>query len=94
MTETDAALIRKYRILGVVLGFWVSLALICTPVWAGPYARSAHGDTVSGVARIGLASPGPYAIGNCTHCHEQHAGRQDRKCRASPHFVLFVKHPQ
>lgn len=95
MTETDAGLIRKYRILGVVLVFFVGLALICTPVWAGPYARSAHGDAVYGVARIGLASPGPYAIGNCAHCHEQHAGRSSAgsgtvSTKPSP-FALFAR---
>jgi len=41
---------------------------------AGPYADSAHGDSSDGVKRNDshLASL-EYAIGNCAHCHEQHA---------------------
>ncbi len=40
-------------------------------VYAGPYTDSAHGDAIDGVCR---KSPFPdYAVGNCAHCHEQHA---------------------
>ena len=39
---------------------------------AGPYSDSAHGDTNYGVNRSVLATEG-YAVGNCAHCHEQHA---------------------
>ena len=41
----------------------------------GPYSDSAHGDKIYGVKRqvASLSAPGPYVIGNCAHCHEQHA---------------------
>jgi cytochrome c553 len=39
--------------------------------YAGPYTDSAHGNATNGVDR---KSPFPdYAVGNCAHCHEQHA---------------------
>lgn len=38
---------------------------------AGPYSDSAHGDASNGVNRSALTTT--YAIGNCAHCHEQHA---------------------
>lgn len=38
---------------------------------AGSYADSAHGDATYGVNRSAVA--GMYVIGNCAHCHEQHA---------------------
>ena len=37
-----------------------------------PYTLSAHGNTTYGVNRTGLSSFN-YSIGNCAHCHEQHA---------------------
>jgi hypothetical protein len=37
-----------------------------------PYTNSAHGSSSYGVNRTSLASFG-YSIGNCAHCHEQHA---------------------
>jgi hypothetical protein len=39
---------------------------------SGPYLDSAHGDISYGVNRSSIAAFG-YSIGNCTHCHEQHA---------------------
>jgi hypothetical protein len=39
---------------------------------AGPYLSSAHGNSSYGVNRTDTAGFG-YAIGNCAHCHEQHA---------------------
>jgi hypothetical protein len=39
--------------------------------YAGGYTDSAHGNSIYGVNRV---DPFPdYAIGNCAHCHEQHA---------------------
>lgn len=41
---------------------------------AGPYADSAHGNSSAGVKRnTGHLASIEYAIGNCAHCHEQHA---------------------
>jgi len=37
---------------------------------AGAYSESAHGDQTNGVTRDGFSK---YSIGNCAHCHEQHA---------------------
>jgi hypothetical protein len=39
------------------------------------YINSAHGNTTYGVDRSGLNTPTNfgYSIGNCAHCHEQHA---------------------
>ena len=48
------------------------LNFFCLPAAAGEYLSSAHGDSVSGVSRISMAANG-YGVGNCTHCHEQHA---------------------
>ena len=39
---------------------------------SGPYLDSAHGNTSYGVDRTGLAAF-VYSVGNCAHCHEQHA---------------------
>jgi predicted CXXCH cytochrome family protein len=39
---------------------------------SGPYLDSAHGNTTYGVNRSSLSSFN-YSIGNCAHCHEQHA---------------------
>ena len=39
---------------------------------SGPYLDSAHGNTTYGVNRTSLSSFN-YSIGNCAHCHEQHA---------------------
>ena len=44
---------------------------LCAPptnCTAGDYLDSAHGDSTSGVNRLT-----GYSIGNCAHCHEQHA---------------------
>lgn len=39
---------------------------------SGPYLDSAHGNSTDGVNRPRTAGFG-YAVGNCAHCHEQHA---------------------
>ncbi|MFH1673468.1 MAG: cytochrome c3 family protein [Pseudomonadota bacterium] len=53
-------------ILTVIVPFNIPLS------WAGSYTLSAHGSSSYGVNRISL-SPYGYAMGNCAHCHEQHA---------------------
>ena len=42
---------------------------------SGPYLDSAHANTSYGVNRTGLYTPinFGYSVGNCAHCHEQHA---------------------
>ena len=82
--------IRQITIAAVFFGVAVS----GISAWAGPYGDSAHGNTVNGVARVGLAPPGPYAVGNCAHCHEQHAsmgGVEPSPASGSPSpFALFA----
>ena len=64
---------KKYQIftLGSLL-----LALCCVlypdKVSSGPYLDSAHGKNTYGVSRTSISSFG-YSVGNCAHCHEQHA---------------------
>jgi hypothetical protein len=41
-------------------------------VSSGPYLDSAHGKNTYGVSRTSISSFG-YSVGNCAHCHEQHA---------------------
>ncbi|MFZ5764004.1 MAG: cytochrome c3 family protein [Thermodesulfobacteriota bacterium] len=48
----------------VVMGHGAEQAL------AGDYTESAHGDSVDGVNRSSMVG---YSVGNCAHCHEQHA---------------------
>lgn len=43
-----------------------------SPAWGGTYADSAHGNASYGVDRDITDFPN-YAVGNCAHCHEQHA---------------------
>lgn len=49
--------------------FWI---LYPDKASSGPYLDSAHGNTSNGVNRSTIAAFG-YSVGNCTHCHEQHA---------------------
>jgi hypothetical protein len=41
--------------------------------YSSKYTDSAHGSSAFGVKRQAGASSGGYAVGNCAHCHEQHA---------------------
>lgn len=73
----------------------VGLLLAVPAAEAGPYSDSAHGDKLSGVERAvaSISLPGPYARGNCAHCHEQHAsvdGNQPvpQNSTASPHALF------
>ncbi|MBU4262890.1 MAG: hypothetical protein KKC76_13625 [Proteobacteria bacterium] len=52
-----------------VLFFFCSV-LIPFPAAAGPYTLSIHGSGSNGVHRSSITG---YSVGNCSHCHEQHA---------------------
>ncbi len=57
--------------LAMVAAAW--LLLSTSPLAAaGWYSSSAHGNATYGVNRSSTAALG-FVIGNCTHCHEQHA---------------------
>jgi len=59
--------------LAIAAATWLCLTL---PAAAGTYTSSAHGSSTTGVNRTSLnnATTGEdYSIGNCAHCHEQHA---------------------
>ena len=64
-----------------------------SPVQAGSYLLSAHGDSANGVSRTSTAALG-YAQGNCAHCHEPHAsiqGSEPAPADGSPSsFLLFT----
>ncbi|MFZ5993429.1 MAG: hypothetical protein ACOYU4_00330 [Thermodesulfobacteriota bacterium] len=55
----------------LVTFFFITLG--ASPLGAGTYLDSAHGNTAYGVKRSATGFPTDYAIGNCAHCHEQHA---------------------
>jgi hypothetical protein len=58
---------------------------------SGTYLDSAHGNTSYGVNRISL-SLFSYSIGNCAHCHEQHAsinGSEPNPVSGSPSSHLL-----
>ncbi len=65
------------KILIIFCSFWVVILFASfTPLllFAGSYADSAHGNSSAGVKRnSGHLASIEYAIGNCAHCHEQHA---------------------
>lgn len=68
----------------------VSVLFYSSPVSAGPYLDSAHGNTTYGVDRVRTSDFG-YTQGHCAHCHEQHASIEGQAL-ASPapyHFALF-----
>ena len=58
----------------IILALCIVFCLILYPDKAssGPYLDSAHANTSYGVNRSGLSSFN-YSVGNCAHCHEQHA---------------------
>ena len=53
----------------IALTLTVVLGLV-PPALAGTYLSSAHGNGTSGVQRSTMTS---FAVGNCAHCHEEHA---------------------
>jgi len=54
--------------------------------YGAKYTESAHGDSTSGVNRSTLSG---YSIGNCAHCHEQHASIEGSSHTAYD-FELFA----
>jgi hypothetical protein len=59
----------------VILFFSIAVQNVYAPPLPPPtptYTISAHGNTSYGVNRTSIAAFG-YSIGNCAHCHEQHA---------------------
>src|SRR4030043_740937 len=52
------------------------------------YTISAHGNTSYGVNRTGLSSFN-YSIGNCAHCHEQHASIAGQTITPSGYELFF-----
>ena len=65
----------------VLIVFCSMLIALCYSLYpdkadSGPYLNSTHGNTSYGVDRRtidGVNLFPDYAIGNCAHCHEQHA---------------------
>lgn len=52
---------------------FILAAIPCSTI-AGSYLNSAHGNSTIGVDRSSIdATLSDYSIGNCAHCHEQHA---------------------
>lgn len=68
------------------------IAIYSSPVSAGPYLNSAHGNSAYGVNRSATASV--YGEGNCAHCHEQHAsinGSEPAPAGGAPStYLLFA----
>lgn len=68
------------------------LLLYPNRVNSGLYLDSAHGNTSYGVNRTSLSIFG-YSIGNCAHCHEQHAsidGSEPSPVNSEPsNYLLF-----
>ena len=62
-------LLKKY-LKSFVYCMVIPFLLVLSPPASGTYTASSHGDSTNGVERSSM--PG-YAIGNCAHCHEQHA---------------------
>lgn len=56
----------------MVLGVFIWVLNCNHMAMAGPYTDSAHGNSSYGVDRNATGFP-DYAVGNCAHCHEQHA---------------------
>jgi predicted CXXCH cytochrome family protein len=75
------------------LSLTLSLFLLFYPdtVSCGPYLDSAHGNTSYGINRTSLSTFG-YSIGNCVHCHEQHAsigGSEPNPTGGPDKYLLF-----
>ena len=74
--------------------FLLSICIV-SPSLAGAYQDSAHGHGTYGVDRDDLSGAG-YSVGNCAHCHEQHASvtgsEPPPNSPAGPdNFALFAK---
>lgn len=67
--DNKSRIILSPKFLALCILFWM---LYPNKASSGPYLDSAHGNTSYGINRSGLSTLG-YSIGNCAHCHEQHA---------------------
>lgn len=70
-----------------------AILLIVAPALAGPYLNSAHGNDSYGVDRT---STPHYPVGQCGHCHEQHAsigGEEPAPAGGNPSIFLAFKDP-
>lgn len=63
--------------LSVVLTVCMVFLFVAVQASAGDYLNSSHGNSTTGVDRsalgAGVAQLSTYSVGNCAHCHEQHA---------------------
>jgi hypothetical protein len=77
----------------VFLAAVVAMLVFVTPVPAGDYTDSAHGDSTYGVDRTSAELAG-YATGNCAHCHEMHASIEGSEptptCGSPTRFTVFA----
>jgi len=65
---------KPISMLILVLILLLVFAALSFAYYRAKYTESAHGDATNGVNRSSLSSPPfEYSIGNCAHCHEQHA---------------------
>ncbi|OGQ99181.1 MAG: hypothetical protein A2521_08800 [Deltaproteobacteria bacterium RIFOXYD12_FULL_57_12] len=73
----------------------LGVTVFCLPLQAqaGTYLSSAHGSSTTGVDRTDARLDG-YAMGNCAHCHEQHAsiagGEPGPETGGAAVFALFA----
>ena len=86
-------MLNLYRRIHLFSTLIILLSICCTSAaFAGAYLDSAHGDATNGVDRNSISSLG-YAIGNCAHCHEQHAsieGTEPAPVKPGPdNYALF-----
>ena len=71
-------------VVGVLV--WVLMASDAIAWYPATYTESAHGNSTVGVNRSGLSG---YSVGNCVHCHGQHASIGG--CPDTPNdFALFA----
>ena len=72
-------------------GIFLLLILYPENANSGPYLNSVHGNSTYGVNRTSLSTFG-YSIGNCAHCHEQHAsigGAEPNPTGGPDKYALF-----
>jgi predicted CXXCH cytochrome family protein len=64
---------KPVKVLILMLVLLFIFATLCFAYYRAKYTESAHGNnTTYGVNRSSISSFG-YSLGNCAHCHEQHA---------------------
>lgn len=87
-------IMRLPRFLIVLLLTGIAGPFLADGYAANEYINSAHGNATYGVARPALlnaTTPG-FAVGNCAHCHEQHAsvdGSEPAPALGVKGFMLF-----